>query len=210
MPIIKPIVLIVAFSAWAVPVGVEAELWTIHPVAGWVVFVALVVSWGWIAWSVVTAGFNFAAGGSHRINIYVSRSISGVAAFIVAVFFVFAFELPSLIPPLCAPKLEWRDEVTFGTDPQVPGGKVAIRHVVLTPKVEQPYKMLVSGTEGGLLNLNASWWGMKNGDGMKREDNGIILTLYNPVGLLSLSITPANMGDTDLKIEFECMKNVTR
>lgn len=125
--------------------------------------------------------------------------------FVVGVIWYFAES-----PIDCTPKFEWRPEITFGDDSQVPNQRFAARHLVLTRKVESAYKMIISGFEGGLLNLNAVWRGMKKSDVNKREENGIILTLYDPVGVVSILITPENMGDTDLKIQFKCMKDGTR
>ena len=39
------IAIVISFSVWAVPLGVEADLWNISPAAGWAVFAGLVTAW---------------------------------------------------------------------------------------------------------------------------------------------------------------------
>lgn len=105
----------------------------------------------------------------------------------------------------CAPKENWQPEVYFEPDPQLPSESAAVRRVLLTPRTKSRYIMTIEGRAGGLRNMNVYWEGVQKEFVRKYEDGGIILTLTDPVGLVSIYITPDRLGDMDLNISYECI-----
>lgn len=205
----KSITIIVAFSAWAVTMGVSAGLWSIRPAVGWAVFAVLICAWAWVAWVVARYLLEIAAAHGYG-NALVCRTGGVLASMITAVFFISSFDLPSLTPSNCEPKFEWRKEKKRGFDNSV-SAPYLIRFANIVPRSEKPYAMNITANGGGLLKFYVDHVGRRNDPPpWQLEPSGIAYKAINPTFTVGIFIAAREPDKVKLDHKFECIKNGTK
>ena len=189
--------------------GVAQFKWAVEGVLSAALLVGVVLAAGVLLHLAFDWALNWSAKSLHfNAPEFIKFFLPYVVPIIAMYFLALSVHIPPISAEACAPKTEWIAGFTPSIDQQT--GRAAVqKHVVLTRRVEMPYRMKIVGREGGLQNLNVGWEGWANDKVSKLEPSppdGIHLILTNPVGLVAIEITPAAMANTKLDISYECIR----
>lgn len=206
--------LIVILLGWAIPLGVEAEMWSVHPLAGWAILPALTLAWASAVWIWSHNGLEWAIAKGWLITVKKHRSLQIsvplMTAILAAVAFALLFKLPPLISPSCAPDFTWRDEIQIDHHKKL-DMPILIQFARLVPHSPDQYAMIV---EAHGDNLRIFYVRHKNSKGdpipYQLPNDTIGYKAINPGFNASFFVVAEHPAEVNFDIRYECLENGTR
>ena len=214
------IAIVVSFSVWAVPLGVEAELWDITPVTGRAVFVGLLAAWAWAAWALANEVIKWALARKWRVTRLLSMVLQGGMPILAVILGFNAFVLRPLTPANCAPAWDWLPNIHFAKDKNT-GRPFMIHFANVIPTTSKKYIMEIVAHGNDLMGLAVKWKDRgeeKSSRPFEQPGSAIGAVATFPTGRVSVILVgtagvPESEAFNNLHVDnptFKCLENGTR